>query len=314
MKPRTIIPLLLAAATAAVLSAGCSDEEAQPRDEGSAPVSFTARVQTAQPAAAPQTRTVLDPDGNTLWTRDDEVGVLMLTAGGTVGGDVVPGAENIAHLVDPHSGELSPTHGTPIYYPRNQAVDFVAYYPFHPDSKLVDPPLGDQTTIKQQAAIDYLFSDNAKNVSSGEKNVELEFRHLMSKIRFDITLGSGVAGDEITKAELHGINTSLTVFLWEGRIAAGTGTYPIELRKSSEPTAGAGATFTALVPPGSGDNGCSIVIKVDGNRYIGTIADSRQFQPNTMYIYPVTVQGTAVSVGTATIEPWEEFDPVQGEV
>lgn len=202
MKPRTIIQSLFAAAAASALLAGCSTEELLPQDDGSAPVSFTAAVQTAQPAATPQTRTTIS-NGQTVWKWGDRVGVYMLKAGGSVIDDILPGAENSPYTVNNTTGVLSPD-GTPIYYPQNRAVDFVAYYPYLTYPVVNNLSIEDQSSTSKQCAIDYLYSDNAKNIQPGRTPVALEFRHLMSKVKFDIILGDGLAGGKITKAVLTG--------------------------------------------------------------------------------------------------------------
>lgn len=311
MKPRTIIQSLFAAAAASVLLAGCSAEELLPQDDSSAPVSFTAAVQTAQPAATPQSRTTIS-DGKTVWSRGDRVGIYMLKAGGTVSDDILPGAENSPYTVNPSTSTLS-SDGTPIHYPNGQAVDFVAYYPYLTDPQVVDPPIGDQSSTNKQCALDYLYSDNAKNIQPGQTPVALEFRHLLSKVKFDITLGDGLTDGRITKAVLTGQNKGFQVDLRKGEVNGIAGMNGSIFMLKSAASAGFDATFTALIAPITTPNS-AVIITVDGREYTGTV--SLDFVPasNTMYVFPVTVQNSRVTVGTATIEPWEELDPVEGDV
>lgn len=313
MKTRTIIQSLFAAASASVLLAGCSNEELLPQDDGSAPVSFTAAVQTAQPAAKPHTRTTIS-NGQTVWSWGDRVGIYMLNAGGTSFDDILPGAENRPYTVNNTTGALSPD-GTPIFYPFDQAVDFLAYYPYLTDPKVDDPPIEDQSSTKKQCAIDYLYSDNAKNIQPGRNPVGLEFRHLMSKVKFDIILGEGLAGGKITKAVLtnqhirFSVDLQIASFIFTPHSRSG----PISMLKSAA-SAGVDATFTALIAPITPSGNTSIVVTVNGREYTGTFSMDFSPESNTMYVFPVTVQNTRVTVGTATIEPWEELEPVEGEV
>lgn len=313
MKTRTVIQLLFAAAGASVLLAGCTNEELLPQDDGSAPVSFTAAVQTAQPAAKPQTRTTIS-NGKTVWSWGDRVGIYMLKAGGSINNDILPGAENSAYTVNNTTGALSPDY-MPIYYPKEQAVDFVAYYPHMTDPQRVRLSLEDQSSTKKQCAIDYLYSDNAKNIQPGRTPVALEFRHLLSKVKFDITLGEGLAGGKITKARLSGQYSNSWVDLRFGSITTDPGAVPVQVSMlKSAASAGVDATFTALIAPITPSENTSIVITVNGREYTGTVPMDFIPESNTMYVFPVTVQNTPVTVGTATIEPWEELDPVEGDV
>ena len=64
---------------------------------------------------------------------------------------------------------------------------------------------GDQTAVEKQLALDILYSDNAKSISSGDNPVVLVFHHLMSKVKFDITLGLGLANGILTDVRLEGV-------------------------------------------------------------------------------------------------------------
>lgn len=301
----------LTVAACAALLAGCSNEELLPQDGSTAPVSFTAAVQTALPAAKPHTRTTIS-NGQTVWKWGDRVGVYMYEAGSD---KIIAGAENRPYTVNNTTGVLSPD-GTPIYYPKGQAVDFAAYYPYLTDLQWVTISLEDQSSTSKQCAIDYLYSDNAKNIQPDQNPVALEFRHLMSKVKFDITLGEGLAGGKITKATLYGQYTDFQVFLQIGSIPMDPNAIPapVSMLKSAA-SAGADATFTALIAPvpvPSQDTAVGII--VNGREYIGTFSMDFVPESNTMYVFPVTVQNSRVTVGTATIKPWEELEPVKGEV
>lgn len=311
MKTRTIIRSLFATAAASVLLAGCSNKELLPQDGTGTPVNFTAEIQTAQPAAAPQTRTTIS-GGKTVWSWGDRVGVFMFPAGGSVE-DALPNAENSIYTVNNTTGALSYEY-TPIFYPQDHAVDFAAYYPYQPDPVVVNPAIEDQSTTKKQCAIDYLYSNNAKNIQQNRNAVALEFLHLMSKVKFDIYLGDGLADGKITKAVLQNQHLGITVDLRKGQIyqADNNTTLGAVTMLKSAVTAGAKATYTALISQFDSPNS-TIVITVNGIEYTGPLSFG-DLEPNTMYVYPVTVKNTIVTVGTATIVPWDELKPVEGDV
>ena len=72
----------------------------------------------------------------------------MLTPGGTLPDDLVPGRANVLHNVNPENGALTPADGTPMYYPRNTAVDIIAWHTSSTpdDNYILNLNTGDQTS------------------------------------------------------------------------------------------------------------------------------------------------------------------------
>ncbi len=111
----------------------CSTDETDSQDDGLVAVEFAASAGGAASAVpAPATRTT---DGGDSWASGDEVGVFMVSAGGSLPGDIltvgsVPG-DNRKYNVDPATGALIPDNGDKLFYPQDgSAVDFIAYYPY----------------------------------------------------------------------------------------------------------------------------------------------------------------------------------------
>lgn len=137
MRTFSINYLFAAAWVGALLLGGCSKADAPGTDDGTpVPVSLSASVQTNTPtanaaSALPHTRTT---GGGDSWAQGDNVGIFMLTAGGTLPGGIVgtgaDAADNREYGVTPATGALAPVGGTPIYYPQSGNVDFIAYYPY----------------------------------------------------------------------------------------------------------------------------------------------------------------------------------------
>ena len=314
--------LLLLSVLPAIMLASCSREDLDGGDDGSrTPVAFTAVVQSAAlpqltdtGGSSPATRTALGPDGNTKWTQGDAVNVFMLTSGGTFLDDIIPGGDNVIHNVDPASGALTPAEGTPMYYPADTAVDFIAWH--IPTGHAIDNnyhlylDVSDQTTVEKQLALDPLYSDNARGVSRRKNPVALQFRHLMSKVRFDITLGLGLTNGNLTEVQLQEAISYQGFDIRYGDVRGDTYKRDaISPLRSAVPSGGADATYTALVFPKVAYSDLAIVITVNGKEYTGTIpvTDAYNYKANTMYTYPVTVRETGVEVGIpATDVPWTE--------
>ena len=311
--------LLLLATLPALMLASCSREELGDNDADSrTPVAFTAVVQsTALPphtntgGSSPATRTALDSDGNTAWTQGDAVSIFMLTPGGTLPDDLVPGRANVLHNVNPENGALTPADGTPMYYPRNTAVDIIAWHTSSTpdDNYILNLNTGDQTDVEKQLALDILYSDNAKSISSGDNPVVLVFHHLMSKVKFDITLGLGLANGILTDVRLEGVIVEGSFDMRDGSInklvsPAGS----VRALKSGVAADGTDASYTALlIPQDANSTPRTIVVTVNGKEYTGTLPATDAYAANTMYTYPVTVCETGVEVGIPTTDvPWTE--------
>ena len=310
--------LLLLAALPAMMLASCSKEEPGGNDADSRiPAAFTAVVQsialpphTNTGGSSPATRTALGPDGNTVWTAGDVVSISMLTPGGTLPDDLVPGSANVLHNVNPEDGALTPADGTPMYYPQNTAVDIIAWHTSKApdDNYILTLNTTDQTTVEKQLALDPLYS-KFEGVPRGNNLVVLVFHHLMSKVKFDITLGLGLSGGTLTDVRLAGFPEEGSFDMRDGSInelfsPAGS----VRALKSGVASIGTDAAYTALlIPQDANSTPRTIVVTVNGKEYTGTIPATDAYAANTMYTYPVTVRETGVEVGIPTTDvPWTE--------
>lgn len=311
--------LLLLATLPAMMLASCSKEEPGGNDADSrTPVAFIAVVQsTALPqytdsgGSSPATRTALDSYGNTVWTAGDVVSISMLTSGGTLPDDIVPGGANVLHNVDPESGALTPADGTPMYYPQNTAVDFIAWHTSKApdDNYILTLNTTDQTTAEKQLALDPLYS-KFEGVPRSNNLVVLHFRHLMSKVKFDITLGLGLSGGTLTDVRLAGFPGEGSFDMRDGSVNKSLTTdEPVRALKSAVPPVGADAAYTALLIPQAADSPRTIAVTVNGKEYTGTLPATDAYAANTMYTYPVIVRETGVEVGFPTTDvPWTESE------
>lgn len=312
---------LLLAATATMLAA-CTADDTLTDGSSNTPVAFTTGIESAAlPQAAagdaktPATRTAIGVDGQTVWAPGDAVGIFMLTAGGMMSYDIILGADNIEYNVTPASGALSPA-GTPVYYPQAGKVDFIALYPYSNKGTGNGEITADYIyaiSVADQShpeAIDVLYA-KAKGQERTKSPVALGFGHVLSKIKLNIKLGDGLMGltaDKITAVTLTGMPASATLVLQDGTLIPGA-VGNIAAVKEATPSAGAMATFTALVPPQAANSYTrSIIVTVDGEEYTGTIPAADVYKNNEMNIYLVTVQKSGVTIGKSTITPWGTND------
>ena len=298
---------LFGALTGAALLAGCSKEDSPAQNGELVPVAFTSTVDgVALPAAhssAPQTRTT--PGGDS-WEVNDKVGVYMLPAGGDISESYADAQNKLYTVSNASTGALAADGGTNIYYPQTGNVDFVAYYPHGtPDSyHKIKFDLSDQS---DPSAIDLLWA-KAENVGRSKAPVALEFRHVFAKVTLDVSPGEGFTAQDIEGVRGSDVIASMLLYrglmdISCGELPFGTEVSDISLYKSETPSAGAAATFSAIIIP-TITNGIEIIFTIDGQEYNCILANDVDFKAGKNYVYPVTVNRTGIVVGTHGINDW----------
>lgn len=299
--------------------AGChKDGATSDNGDDGIPAAFSAGIHTATlPPASPDA----DPSdaSNTAWAKDAAVGIFMLQAGEGISSGILPGADNIRYTVSPATGALAPAT-TPIYYPQTGTVDFIAYSPYAEKGTgdgavnadyTYHVSLDDQT---RPAAIDLLWAKTTGKERS-KAAVELGFRHVLSRVVFNITTGDGLSGmtaDAITSVTLSGMPASATLALNDGTLTPGALGDITALREDT-PREGATATFTAVVTPQqSGAYVRTITVTVNGEEYHAIIPAGDGYTSDKMYVYPVTVQKTGITISTPTIGTWHTNNQGKG--
>lgn len=311
----------------AAMLAGCTADDTLPADGSSdTPVVFTTSLQSvalpAAQSAMPHTRTDIGANGETVWTQGDAVGIIMLPSGQWTPDAILPGGDNVKYTVDPATGKLTPAAGVkPVVYPADGSkVTFVANYPYMAkgSGSLTDNyayPI-DVTDQSDPASIDLLYAE-AFNMDKSQPEVALTFRHMLSKIKLDITLGEGLthlSTDDITAVTLAGVPATADYLLLEGICDNWGAATDITTRQKSAPSPGATATFTAIVVPHDPPANSTlymdrrIIVTVDGVNYTGAISNNDGFLGNGLYVYPVTVRKNGIELGTPTIAQWTTND------
>lgn len=132
---------------------------------------------------------------NNQWNEGDKIGISMLSE------DDEAISLNHPYSVSP-SGEVT-SLGSALTYPTdNSTVNFRAYYPFLDSAKdgRYAVSLSDQSKPEE---IDLLYSNNAKSLKIGDKNVTLEFKHMLSLVHVKINKEPEVKGDISVKLNMN---------------------------------------------------------------------------------------------------------------
>lgn len=229
------------AAFALLLLAGCSNDVKESdikfSGEAGAKVSFSAVIND-QEASNLVTRAT-----ETSWESGDRVGI-------TCGKDQM----NVEYQYSPdNTGLFNAVNGKieDIWVLGTQTYDVLAYYPFtgtsgtEPVAVEVNTGTEVQTNKETRKQIDFLYATGV--ATSQQPNVQLSFRHVMSRIKLTFTPGEGVTLSDITcyliglKQEgtfnpvtgVAAVSTAETVkpedIIWDGdRKVGADGNYTIE--------------------------------------------------------------------------------------
>ena len=260
MKTTTLLSAAATALAAMAILASCStNDDPRPADTRTA-VLFTGGIGSVQTSPDTPTRAA-----GTTWGSGDAIGIFMLSHGTP---DLAPDADaNRQFITTTGTAAFSPAPGNDLYYPLDgSAVDFVAYYPYHPDATLtgtLDVSTADQS---RQADFDLLWASADRAGSGYDKStataVPLAFAHRLARL----TLHCRADADNTTLPDLdgmvvtiRGMYTSATFSLWDGTI--GTTTKRADFIANNAATANVSATADAIILPATYADGDVSVYK-----------------------------------------------------
>lgn len=246
------------------------------------------------------------------WDADDEIGIFMFEAGETLSaGTIVEGASNRHYTIPVTTGGFVPyTEDQTLYYPLDgSSVDFVAYYPYRSGSSLTyNINVADQT---DQAAIDLLWSDNAKNLSAANVTAGLSFDHRLTKLTFGITTEGSLdlAG---LKVYIEGMNTTADFSLADASLSNVGTPATIEAKVAAD-----GTSAEAIVIPAAADAAHNFVFALASGETFVYSAAADAFEASTKHIYAVKlIEGAEAAEVNGDISGWteDERDAEAGQV
>lgn len=290
---------------AAMLAAGCSEENNEPVGNASNAAIVTASIGKADNVTSTRA-------SNTVWDADDCIGISTSSAKGKTN------YINIQYKTDgsvfkPVSGAAG--EDNTIYFQDTSPTEFTAYYPYEgvngtkPGSNGVITrtlTVADQSTANLPA-IDYLWAQ--QTAQSSNPKVDFQFSHRMSRIILNFKAGAG------TVLPTDGLTYTLTGLATEGTFntltgeAQATGTASTLEKLPTTTTAGQ-PTGTAILWPQAASS-VRLQLTLNGTTFgaaltfpSGTAGEA--LAPSTSYTFNVNVERTGIEISKADIKDWTD--------
>lgn len=291
---------------AAMLAAGCSEENNDPAGNASNEAVITASIGKTDNVASTRA-------SNTVWDADDCIGISTSSEKGKTN------YVNIRYKTD--GSVFRPVPGAAgedntLYFQDASPTEFTAYYPCEgtngtrpgSDGILTKTLTATDQSPENLPVIDYLWAQQTAQSSSPE--VDFLFSHRMSRIILRFKAGDGVVFPAEGPAyTLTGVVTTGTFDTSTGQAKA-TGTASTLENLPATITIGVRPTGTVILWPQAA-NALRLQLTLDGTTFgaaltfpAGTAGGG--LAPSTSYTFNVNVERAGIKIEKADIEDWTD--------
>lgn len=255
---------------------------------------------------------ILTRVSNNQWEENDAIGLYMHKFGQQLSdASVYDNAANCKYMVST-SGEVQPASELDkIYYPSKDNVNFIAYYPFcNTEGYSVNLNVSRQDN---PAAIDFLYSNNLKNIAATTTPQQLNFTHQLSKVIFNITPSAEMSVEDLKGGSITIRNTisNATFSLVDGSITLGTQkhdlTIPITIQDNGT------AHAEGIMVPQQCNNQSLVISLPSGKSNFFTLKNNNQWASAKQYTYEIQLSESPTNaILSATISDWT--DGIAGDI
>lgn len=299
MKKNTCFVML-----AALMMAGCSNEiEEQVMDSRRVPLQINGDINMLMTRAA-----------DDHWDANDAIGVYMVSADNSI----VGGVSNYRYVViDKDNGNFSPDgEANTAYFPESDdVVNVVAYYP---QGNVFENKLSlDLANQDEQPRID-LMSAKAEGASKNNPSINLEFKHRLTKLFFEIegdvnTDGiKATIGNQYTKIQYDILNDNLLIADESKQENIVMKYWNLDNYRFTE----------AIVLPNEENNSAvdrELTFQLNEKIFKATISSSTTFEAGKKYTYKVKFETTPsgnlnVSITGVSIKNWDDGEINDGNI
>jgi hypothetical protein len=229
----------------------------------------------------------------TKFDRGDSIGVSALSAESSG----LTSGSNVAYCAQDDNVHFKSS--SPIFFKDKGNVNVAAYYPYTSSA--------DNTgtiAIATSAQTDYLFA-KSEGVSYSNPELSMTFSHVMAKLSFTVTAGTGVDDMKaLKKLTIAGVTTEGTMNTMTGALTT-TATADYDLTSFSASADNKTKTTTVLLFPmeKQSDRQLTLQLSYDGVTYTAKISVP-ELVANTSYAYTVTLKRTGIEVIKSAITDW----------
>lgn len=241
---------------------------------------------------------------NATWDEDDIIGVYMVGAGTTLGASAI--SHNAKYITSGSSAFLPADETEEIIFPFGESTfDFISYYPYREEILDYTYPI-DVSNQSAQAAIDLLYSDNAKGHSSSNPDVTMLFSHQLSKICLNIIHHSSFDIEKLSVI-ISNIDTKATFNLSTGTLSGATARTNTSMLVNTDES-----SAEAILLPSTDLSEVELWFIVGENEEVFKykLKDAlsiNTFEKSTKYTYNVTMSANEnIAIAKGTISNWIE--------
>jgi len=233
--------------------------------------------------------------GNT-WDSNDAIGVFMAKGAGLA--DAIDQNKKYTTLSGNGNFAASATDQS-IFFPTDgTAVNFTAYYPYQETvtANKIQVNVASQT---QLAAIDLLYSNNAKNLTKNNPVAALTFEHQLAKLEFTVKNGEGLTNLNGLTTVIAGANTTAEFDLTTGLLSNAARPANITAKTSQSALE---SLSEAIILPTNDANGVTVTFTVGAKDYKWSIPSGTKYEKGKKYVYGIELKADGTSpVGTAAV-------------
>ena len=272
---------------------GCTQDESIDIDKKTQyPLSFTSEIMREVPTRITDTG----------WEANDCIGVFMKQTGDVLSTTSISNEVNNTEFVTALANGSFTPKGASVYFPQNNRVDFIGYYPYTELQNQFIYPI-DLTNQTDLSAIDLLYADNLTNMDARPNALNLQFKRQLSRINIQINLPAA-ASHEI-EVSLHNIITKADFLLVDGTItpdvtSTGTITFNTVVENNI-------ATAKAILIPSLSSVTAKLQVVYNTKSYSKEITFS-QLDKGKQYLYTINLTGDTEDpeINHGDYEHWNE--------
>ncbi|KGN95095.1 fimbrillin family protein [Porphyromonas crevioricanis] len=250
---------------------------------------------------------------DTKWDNNDAIGIFMFNSGSNISNVSTLPAANKQYITPEADGKFVPANAenTIVFPGADQKVDIIAYYPY--TQTLLSGNIYNVDIAKQAplSNIDLLYSNDLKNVSAStpKDQIKLGFRHMLSKIIFEVSMSDGSAISDMS-ATLKGFETKAKFNLSDGTLTNVEGTKDFAaIVKDTK--------AEAIIIPKNAKIG-NVDFVVGGKTYVWKPKDDlKKVEAGKKYTFKVKLMpdGTVETLNPGgTITDWDKIDGGEYEI